>query len=57
LLVAPRDAYDIARMESAAVTGDAQQERVKTLRLLFEMFEGNDAAAEVRRLKAEDQGF
>lgn len=28
-----------------------RQQRVKTLNRLFELFEGNDAAAEVRRLK------
>lgn len=32
-------------------------ERVRTLRRLFDLFEGNDPAAEVRRLKAEDEGF
>jgi hypothetical protein len=31
--------------------------RVRALGRLFGLFEGNDAAAEVRRLKAEDQGF
>lgn len=34
-----------------------RQQRVKTLNRLFELFEGNDAAAEVRRLKREDPGF
>jgi hypothetical protein len=34
-----------------------RRERVRALRRLFDLFEGNDPAAEVRRLKAEDQGF
>jgi hypothetical protein len=35
----------------------ARRDRVRTLERLFELFEGNDAEAEIRRLKAEDEGF
>jgi antitoxin component of RelBE/YafQ-DinJ toxin-antitoxin module len=49
-LVAQRDSV-------AGVTKSAREQRVKTLKRLFEIFDGNDAAAEVRRLKSEDQGF
>jgi hypothetical protein len=34
-----------------------RRQRVRALGRLFDLFEGNDPAAEVRRLKAEDQGF
>jgi hypothetical protein len=34
-----------------------RRERLRTLRRLFDLFSENDAAAEVRRLKAEDEGF
>ncbi len=34
-----------------------QRERVRVLRRLFDLFSENDAEAEIRRLKAEDQGF
>ena len=34
-----------------------RRERASKLRRLFELFEGNDAGAEIRRLKAEDEGF
>ena len=34
-----------------------RRERMATLRRLFDLFEGNDPAAEIRRLKAEDEGF
>ncbi len=37
---------------------DAKREqRVRTLNRLFELFEGHDAADEVRRLKEQDEGF
>ncbi len=49
-LIAQRDAV-------AGVTKRTRQQRLKTLKLLFEIFEGNDAAEEVRRLKMENQGF
>lgn len=42
-----------------AVTGApqvARKERTRTLHRLFELFEHNDPAEEVRRLKAEDKG-
>jgi len=48
----------IAQRDSVAgVPKGARQQRVKVLKRLFELFEGNDAAEEVRRLKMEDQGF
>ena len=48
----------IAQRDSVAgVPGRIRQQRVRTLKRLFEIFEGNDAAEEVRRLKREDQGF
>jgi hypothetical protein len=34
-----------------------RRERVRTLDQLYTLFEGNDPASEVRRLKAEDEGF
>lgn len=34
-----------------------RHERRRTLLRLFELFDGNDAVEEVRRLKAEDAGF
>lgn len=34
-----------------------RRERARTLRRLFELFADNEPAAEVRRLKAEDEGF
>jgi hypothetical protein len=34
-----------------------RRERVKALRRLFGLFQDNDPAAEIRRLKAEDAGF
>ena len=33
-----------------------RRRRVQALHRLFELFDGNDAAAEVRRLKLEDDG-
>jgi hypothetical protein len=36
---------------------ERRRERVQTLGRLFDLFADNDAAAEVRRLKAEDEGF
>lgn len=48
----------IAQRDSVTgLTRQDRQQRVKTLKRLFEMFEGNDPAEEVRRLKTEDQGF
>ncbi len=39
------------------VSNEARRDRVRTLGRLFELFEGHDAAGEIRRLKAEDEGF
>ena len=36
---------------------EARQQRVQTLHRLFDLFEGHDAADEVRRLKEQDEGF
>ena len=36
---------------------ERRRERVQTLGRLFDLFADNDADAEVRRLKAEDEGF
>ena len=48
----------IAQRDSVAgVPKKARLQRIRTLKRLFEMFDGNDAAEEVRRLKVEDQGF
>ena len=49
-LIAQRDTV-------AGVPKRIRQQRVRSLKRLFEIFEGNDAAEEVRRLKMEDQGF
>jgi hypothetical protein len=39
------------------VPAESREERVKVLSRLIDLFEGNDAEEEVRRLKAEDEGF
>jgi hypothetical protein len=39
------------------VSNAVRQERVKTLEHLFDLFEGHDAEAEIRRLKDQDEGF
>jgi hypothetical protein len=49
-LVRQRDA-------DVGVPAARRRERVRALRRLFDLFEDNDAAAEVRRLKEEDRGF
>jgi hypothetical protein len=49
-LIAQRDSL-------AGVSKATRQQRMRVLKRLFEIFEGNDAAEEVRRLKMEDQGF
>jgi len=36
---------------------DRRAQRTRALRRAFELFEGNDPAAEVRRLKSQDAGF
>ena len=42
---------------TAGVAGKRRAQRARALRRAFELFEGNDPAAEVRRLKSEDAGF
>jgi hypothetical protein len=49
-LVRQRDA-------DVGVPAGRRRERARALRRLFDLFAENDPAAEVRRLKAEDQGF
>jgi hypothetical protein len=49
-LIAQRDSL-------AGVSKRTRQQRARILKHLFEIFEGNDAAEEVRRLKVEDRGF
>jgi hypothetical protein len=39
------------------VPAKARRERRKLLERLFVLFEGNDPKEEIRRLKAEDEGF
>jgi len=39
------------------VSSGRRRERAKALRRLFGLFEDNDSAAEIARLKAEDDGF
>jgi hypothetical protein len=39
------------------VPAESRNERRGVLERLFDLFEGHDAEAEVRRLKAEDEGF
>ena len=39
------------------VSARQRRRRFQALHRLFELFDGNDAAAEVRRLKLEDEGF
>lgn len=34
-----------------------RRERTTALRRLFDLFDGNDPATEIRRLKAQDEGF
>ncbi len=36
---------------------ETRKERVKVLERLFDLFQGNDPEEEIRRLKAEDEGF
>ncbi len=49
----------VVRQRDAAfgVPLETRKERVKVLERLFELFEGNDPEEEIRRLKAEDEGF
>lgn len=39
------------------VSAESRRERQKDLERLFDLFEGNDPEAEIRRLKREDAGF
>lgn len=39
------------------VPAQAKHERLRVLKRLFDLFEGNDPKHEVRRLKTEDEGF
>ena len=39
------------------VPAESQRVRRKVLHRLFDLFEGHDADEEIRRLKAEDEGF
>ena len=39
------------------VPRERRRERVQALRRLFDLFADNDPRAEIRRLKAEDEGF
>jgi hypothetical protein len=54
---ATRRALVRQRDSELGVPRKRRQERVLALRRLFSLFEGNDPRAEVRRLKAEDEGF
>jgi hypothetical protein len=47
----------LQRDSELGVPRKRRQERVLALRRLFSLFEGNDPSTEVRRLKAEDEGF
>jgi antitoxin component of RelBE/YafQ-DinJ toxin-antitoxin module len=42
---------------ASGVPPELRTERVRTLRRLFELFEGHDPSEEIARLKAEDRGF
>ena len=42
---------------TVGVPAERRTERMQALRKAFELFEGNDAAAEIRKLKAQDAGF
>jgi hypothetical protein len=45
------------RASLLGVPAKSRQERVRLLKRLFELFEGNDPEEEIRRLKSEDDGF
>jgi hypothetical protein len=49
-LIAQRDV-------ESGVPKNMRKERVRILRRLFDLFEGNDAKEEIRRLKLQDIGF
>jgi hypothetical protein len=54
---ATRRALVRQRDAELGVPRERRRERARALRSLFALFEGNDPRAEVRRLKAEDEGF
>ena len=54
---ATRRALIRQRDAELGVARPRRRERVQALRTLFGLFDGNDPAREVRRLKAEDEGF
>jgi hypothetical protein len=54
---ATRRALVRQREAELGVPRKRRQQRVQALRRLFALFQGNDPRAEVRRLKAEDEGF
>ena len=56
-LILDDESRTAARQLAERVSKRVRRERVKTLKRLFDLFEGNDAVEEVRRLKSEDQGF
>ena len=49
----------VIRQRDLTVGSPAERraQRTRALRRAFELFEGNDPAAEVRRLKSQDAGF
>ena len=54
---ATRRALIRQRNVELGVPRERRRERVEALGRLFDLFADNDAEAEVRRLKAEDEGF
>lgn len=54
---ATRRALVRQRDAELGVPRQRRHERVRALRRLFALFEDNDPRAEIRRLKAEDEGF
>jgi hypothetical protein len=54
---ATRRALIRQRDAEVGVPRDRRRQRVQALRKLFDLFAENDPAAEIRRLKTEDEGF
>ena len=54
---ATRRALISQRDAEVGVPRDRRRQRVQALRKLFDLFAENDPAAEIRRLKTEDEGF
>ncbi len=52
-----RRAVVLQRDAARGLPLEKRRQRVETLEHLFVLFEGNDPEDEVRRLKAEDEGF